>query len=93
MDVTEEKLKRLKRRAKYFVAEMVIHSATVSVVLLSIAVINVGSQQLLEPLYGSTDTMYLRTGLHLAKCAAFWTEIYLYLLFLAECVIHATRNR
>lgn len=93
MDITEEKFKKLVRRAKYLVAASLLHSVVIVTLLLIFAFISVGADLLLERLYGSTDTWYLRLGLHVAKGAAFLTELYLYMLFLADSITRANRHR
>ncbi len=61
--------------------------------LLTLAGTSVGSDLLLEMLYGSTETLYPRLGLHCRQFALFLTEIYLYMLFLADSIALANRNR
>jgi hypothetical protein len=93
MDVTEDKFKKLLKRAKYVVGAWLLHSVVIATLLLTLAGTSVGSELLLEMLYGSAETWYLRLGLHFAKLAAFLTEIYLYMLFLADSIAHANRDR
>lgn len=93
MDVTNDKFKKLVKRAKYVVAAWLLHSVVGTTLLLTLAGTSVGADLLLEMLYGSTDTWYLRLGLHIAKFALFATEIYLYMLFLADSIAHANRDR
>lgn len=93
MDVTEEKLRKLKRQAWYRVVEYAIHTLVGATLLLTFALGSIGIHLLLEPLYALPNTWYLRLCLHVAKVALLAADLYVFIRFLACLIAHDKRDK